>query len=112
MEKTKITYKDVEEYETLFSLAPSFLLKKFVRRKTNLVSKFRPQIQSYLDNLNCEQKAKLDIILKSDIDELQEIMQESYIKSHKKQYKILADPSSKDFIRFNLDELRKMLESD
>ena len=112
MKNTKITYDDVEEYEVLFSLVPSFLLKKFVRRKTNLVSKFRPKIQSYLDNLTSEQKVKLDIILHCDIDELQEIMHESYIKSNKKQYKILADPSSKDFIRFNLDELRKMLEED
>ena len=30
-------------------------------------------------------------------------------KSNKKQYKILADPSNKDFIRLNLDELRKMI---
>ena len=109
MENEKITYSDVEEYETLFTLAPSFLLEGFARRNTNLVSKFRSIIQSYMDNLTEIQKDKLNIILKSDIDELQSIMKEAYVRTGIKQYKILANPNYKGFIKDNLDEIRLML---
>ena len=70
MTEDKITYADVEEYQMLFTLAPPFLLEIFARRATDLVLKFKPIIQSYMDNLSDVQKNKLDIILNSDIDEL------------------------------------------
>ena len=54
-------------------------------------------------------KNKLDIILKTDVEDLQNILYEAYMKSNKKQYKILANPEYKDFIEFNLDEIRKMV---
>ena len=109
MENEKITYRDVHEYETLFTLAPSFLLEGFARRNTNLVSKFRSIIQSYMNNLTEIQKAKLDIILKCDIDELQSIMKEAYVRTGIKQYQILANPNYKGFIKDNLDEIRLMI---
>ena len=104
-----ITYADVEEYQTLFTLAPSFLLEGFARRNINLVSKFKPIIQSYMDNLTDIQKNKLDIILSTDIDELQSIMNEAYIRTGIKQYNILANPNYRGFIKDNLDEIREMI---
>ena len=109
MSEDKITYADVEEYNDLFSLAPSFMLEGFARRNTNLVLKFKSVIQSYMDNLTDEQRHKLDLILSSDVDELQSIMLESYRKTNKKQYKILANPKYKPFIENNLGELRSMI---
>ena len=109
MNQDKITYDDVYEYQTLFLLAPSFLLEMFAKRSTNLVSKFKSQVKYYLDTLDEEQKHKLGLILNSDIDELQAIMQESYQKTHKEQFKILANPNYKDFIKDNLNEIRKMI---
>ena len=42
----KITYDDVKEYESIFQMAPSFLLEHFARKNTNFVLKFQSQIQS------------------------------------------------------------------
>ena len=109
MGENEITYDDILEYESLFSLAPSFLLESFAKRESNLVLKFKSTIQSYMNNLDNEQKGKLDIILDSDISQLQSLMQEAYQKTNKKQFRILANPRYKHFIDVNLDEIRKML---
>ena len=106
---SKITYDDIREYETLFTLAPSFLLERFAKRNTNLVLKFKPTIESFLHNLNPNQKSKLDMILESDVGKLQDLLHEAYMKSGKKQYKVLANPKYRHFIEFNLDEIRKMV---
>jgi len=109
MSDEKITYRDVEQYEKLFSLTPSFLLERFAKKNTNLVLKFESKVKNHMANLSDEQKNKLDILLNSDVDELQEVMNEAYLHSNKKQYKILANPKYKDFIEHNLNELRKMV---
>lgn len=109
MSEEKITYADVDEYQSLFTLAPSFLLETFARRNTNLVSKFKTVIRSYMDNLTEIQKDKLDIILSSDIEELQIIMNEAYQRTKIKQYKVLANPNYYSFIKDNLDEIRLLL---
>lgn len=106
----KITYEDVKEYESLFKMAPSFLLERFARKNTNFVLKFQSQIQSHLNNLNPDQKDKMDLILRTDVLTLQHIMHEAYLKSKIKQYKILANPKYRQFVESNLAELRKMIE--
>lgn len=105
----KLTYKDVEEYEHFLTLAPTFLLKRMAKKNSNLVNKFKPKVQSYLNSLNDNQKEKLDILLVTDTDDLQKLMGEAYSKSNKKQYKILADPKNREFIELNINELRKMV---
>lgn len=109
MSEEKITYADVEEYQTLFTMAPSFLLETFAKRNTNLAFKFKSIIKSYMDNLTDIQKSKLDIIISSDIDELQSIMNEAYLKTKIKQYEVLANPEYKSFIKDNLDEISLLL---
>lgn len=106
----EITYEDIKDYETLFTLAPSFLLERFARKNKNLVLKFKPTIESHLSNLTDEQKNKLDLILNADVDELQSMLHEAYMKSNKKQYEILANPKYKQFIELNLGEIRKIVE--
>lgn len=109
MSEGKLTYDDVKQYEKFFTLTPSFLLERFAKKNKNLVLKFESKAKSYLANLNSVQKEKLDIVLNSDIDELQSLMKEAYEISNKKQYKILANPKYKEFIKINLDEVRKMV---
>lgn len=109
MSGDEITYGDVKDYENLFLLVPSFLMERFARKNSNLVLKFKSQIRSHLENLNNVQKIKLDLILNSDVDELQAIMKLAYSKTKIKQYKILANPEYKRFIEINLDEIRKMI---
>lgn len=106
----KITYEDVLEYENLFSLAPSFMLERWAKKNRNLVGKFKSPIKSHFANLTSDQRKKLDLILDSDIDDLQRIMNEAYVKTGKKQYKVLANPSYKQFIEDNLGELRKLID--
>lgn len=105
----KITCDDVLEYQDFFKLAPPFLLKRMAKKNSNLVKKFEPKVRSYIANLDDNHREKLHVLLNSEIDELQGIMNEAYLKTNKKQYKILADPDNKEFIRLNLDELRKMV---
>ena len=106
----QITYEDIKDYETLFTLAPSFLLERFARKNKNLVLKFKPTIESHLSNLTDEQKNKLYLILNADVEELQSLLHEAYMKSNKKQYEILANPKYKQFIELNLGEIRKIVE--
>lgn len=105
----KITYADIKKYEKLFIMAPPFLLKRFARKNTNLVSKFKPQIEERLKNLSDAEKEKLDQILNTETDELQKIMADAYEKSHIKQYKIFADPKNKQFIESNMKEIEKLI---
>lgn len=105
----KITCDDVLEYQDFFKLAPPFLLKRMAKKNSNLVKKFEPKVKSYLAHLDDNHRKKLNILLNSDIDEIQSILNESYKKTNKKQYKILADPNNKEFIQLNLEELRKMV---
>ncbi|MBQ2832029.1 hypothetical protein [Methanobrevibacter sp.] len=109
MSEDKITYDDIKQYEKFFTLTPSFLLERFAKKNKNLVLKFESKVKGYLANLNPEQQKKLDIVLKTDIDELQSLMKDAYDKSNKKQYKILANPKYKQFIEINLNEVRKMI---
>ena len=108
----KITYSDVEQYSHLFSLVPSFVINSMAKRNSNLVAKFDSTIKSYLDNLTHDEKIKLDLILSSDVDYLQSVMQEAYEKRNKKQYKVLANPDYRNFIILNLDELKKIIKKD
>lgn len=110
MDENEISYDDIRDYEALFTLAPSFLLERFARKNKNLVLKFKPTIESHLSNLNDEQKDKLDLILNAEVDELQSILHEAYMKSNKKQYEILANPKYKQFIELNLGEIHKIVE--
>lgn len=105
----KITYEDVREYEKLFTLAPSFLLERFAKRNTNLVLKFKSPIESHLNNLTDNQKRKLNIMLDTDVNDLQRLMNEAYTKTKIKQYRILANPKYRDFIEYNLSEIGKLI---
>ena len=104
----KITYNDLKEYDFLFTMTPPFngYSKK---RNTNVVKKFNSTVKSNLDNLNEKQKKQLNIIINTDIEELQEVLEIAYKKTHKKQYKLLSDYKARDFIKLNLDELKKLI---
>ncbi|AMD17441.1 hypothetical protein TL18_05050 [Methanobrevibacter sp. YE315] len=109
MSEDKITYNDVEEYGSLFTLAPPFLLEMFAKKNTDLVSKFESVIESYMDNLTDDQRMKLDLVLSSEIEHLQGIMAEAYRITNKKQYHILANPKYSQFIEENLEGIRRLI---
>lgn len=106
----KITCDDVLQYEHLFSKVPSFVLERMAKKNRNLVAKFESQIKSVFESLNETNRNKLDLILSSDVDYLQELMNEAYVKTDKKQFKILANPDYKGFIEQNLEEIRKLIQ--
>ena len=110
MSENQLSYADVKAYEKFFTLTPPFLLERFAKKNKDIVSKFESQVDKYLGKLSEDQKKKLDILLESDIDDLQAIMAEAYQKTNKKQYKILANPKYKPFIETNLNEIRKKVE--
>ena len=109
MSDEKISYEDIKEYEHLFKKVPTFLLGSFAKRNKNLVLKFESQVLKYLAMLNDNQKKKLGIVLNTEIDELQALLNEAYRNSGIKQYKILANPKNKEFIENNLNEIRRII---
>lgn len=109
MSENKIIYDDLKEYESLFTMTPSFVLGTIIKRNSNIVSKFSNQIKSHLEKLNDKQKKQLDIVLNSDVGELQELMEVAFSKTNKKQYKQLASPNAREFIELNLNEIRRLI---
>ena len=109
MMSDKITCDDVMKFEHYTSKIPAFLLGRMAKRNSNLVGKFESQIRPRLANLDGEHKRLLDIVLNSDVSDLQSVMGEAFEKTGTIQFKILADPKNAGFIESNLDELRKML---
>lgn len=107
----EITYEDVEEYEKLFKVIPSFLLEGFAKKNTNLVVKFESKVKSFLNNLNDDQKHKLNIVLNSEVEELQSILDDAHSRNNLKQYEILSNPDYKEFIETNLNEVRRLMEN-
>ena len=105
----KISYEDIIEYQHLFMLAPAFFLEIMAKKNSNLVIKFRQHVLSHFEKLTEHEKGRLEIILNSDIDDLQNLMDEAFEKSGIKQFKILANPKYKEFIELNIDELKKLL---
>lgn len=108
MDDEKISYNDVREYEHLFTLAPSFLLERFAKKEKNLVLKFKSKIEPRLNALNDVQKEKLEILLNTDVAQLQNVMMEAYRKTGIRQYEILANPRYSNFIELNMNEIRKI----
>ena len=108
MDDGKISYNDIREYEHLFTMAPSFLLERFAKKEKNLVLKFKSKSEPRLNALNDVQKEKLEIILSTDVAQLQSIMMEAYKKTGIKQYRILANPEYSNFIELNMNEIRKI----
>ena len=109
MSDKKITYNDLMAYESLFTIAPSFLLGRYIKKNTNLVKKFSSQIKSQLKNLDSKQQEQLNIVLSSDINDLQQLMLKAYKNTNKKQFKLLAQPNAGEFIRLNLSEIKKLM---
>lgn len=110
MSEDKITYEDIQRYEFVLGKVPSLLLGTMIRRNSNLISKFESTIVSKLDTLNETQKKQLDIILNSEVSEIQALLKEAYDKSGKKQYKQLSEPKATKFIESNMAELKKLVE--
>ena len=108
MDDGKISYNDIREYEHLFTMAPSFLLERFAKKEKNLVLKFKSKIEPRLNALNDVQKEKLEIILSTDVAQLQSIMMEAYKKTGINQYRILGNPKYSNFIELNMNEVRKI----
>ena len=76
-----------------------------------MVLKFESKVKSFLNNLSDNQKHKLDIVLNSEVDELQSIMEDAHSRTELKQYEILSNPNYKEFIETNLDEVRRIIEN-
>ncbi len=109
MSEEKLTYEDIQRYEFVLGKVPSLLLGTMIRRKANLVGKFETTIKSRLGSLNEVQQKHLNILLNSDVSDIQKLCQEAYNHSGKKQYKQLAEPKATEFIEKNIGELKKIV---
>lgn len=104
-----ITEKDVIETLDLFTKVPSILLRRWVSKNSNLVKSFQSQMESYKSRLSSRDMARVEKVMEMPVEELQEILKKAYVRTGKKQLKILADPKARPFIVLNLQEARKIL---
>jgi len=109
MSEDKLTYEDIKQYEFLLAKAPSLLLGTMIRTNANLISKFESFITPRLQSLNEIHRKRLDMVLNSDVSEIQALLADAYQKSGKKQYKQLSEPKATKFIEKNIAELKKLL---
>ncbi|KAF5078562.1 hypothetical protein [Methanobacterium aggregans] len=108
--EVKITEQDVIDVMHVFDRVPSLILRGFVSRNANVVKSFKNQIDSYKNKLSEEDIAKVAKVIEMQVPELQELMNNVYKKTHKKQLKILSDPKAEPFITKNLKELKNVLD--
>ncbi|MGZ7119651.1 MAG: hypothetical protein ACXVH2_08075 [Methanobacterium sp.] len=105
----KITDEDVIGLMDLFTRVPVILLKGAISSNMNAVRRFEDRIESYKSRLKPEEMEKIRAVTEMPIPELQEILHNAYLKTGKKQFKLLADPKAQKFISKNLNELKKVL---
>ncbi|MDD3753749.1 MAG: hypothetical protein PHQ17_04205 [Methanobacterium sp.] len=108
-EKVTVTEEDVISLVDVFTRAPPLMLKMVVKGNKNVVGSFESLVREYKVNLSDEELLKIEKVMDMPVSELQEILKKAYNETGQKQLKILADPKSEDFIRKNLDELRKII---
>ncbi len=108
-QETEITDEDVIQLMDQFTKVPPLLLKMVVSGNSNVVRSFQGRIEDYRDSLSPEEMAKIKKVLEMPVEDLQEILNRAYLKTHQEQLKILADPKAQPFIRKNLQELGKIL---
>lgn len=108
-EEVKVTEKDVIDVMDVFTRVPVVALKMVVSKNLNVVKTFESQIEDYRSQLSSEEIEKIEKVMEMPVPELQEILNNAYAETGKKQLKILADPKAELFIARNLQELKKVL---
>jgi hypothetical protein len=88
---------------------PPFLINVYVSKDMNAVESFKDQIKEYKSQLTEEDKEKIRRIIEMPIPELQNLLNECYLKTKLEQFKILADPKAEQFLTVNVQELKKVL---
>jgi hypothetical protein len=101
--------QDVLEMMDLFTRVPALMLKALVIRQVNVVETFQDQVDIYKKSLSSDDLAKIEIILKTPVPQLQEILKQAYQEKPTKQLKILMSPGAEPFIALNLDALKKVI---
>lgn len=105
----EITENDVLEALDQLIKVPTVLLKSVASANTNVVKTFQSQIEDYRNQLSPDEVAKIRKVIEMPVPELQDILNNAYQDTGKKQLKILADPKAESFILKNLQELKKII---
>ena len=99
----------VKKFINTVQRIPPFLVNVYVDKDMNAVESFKDQITDYKSKLTDEDKMLIKRIIEMPIPELQNLLNESYLKTNLEQFKILAEPKSEAFLTLNLKELKKIL---
>ncbi len=104
-----IKEEDVKKVINTVQRIPPFLVNVYVDKEMNAVESFKDQIVEYKSRLNDEDKIIIKKFIELPIPELQNLLNESYLKTNLEQFKILAEPKSEAFLTLNIEELKKIL---
>ena len=105
----EIKEDDIKEVLGIFERVPPFLLKIAISKNMNAVKSFGGQIEEYKGRLTIEHREKIRKVMEMPVPELQKLLDEIYLKTNCKQFKILAQSKSAAFLELNLCEFEKVL---
>ena len=105
----EIKEENIKKFINTVERIPPFLVNVYVDKDMNAVESFKDQIIEYKSQLTDEDKIIIKRIIEMPIPELQNLLNESYLKTNLEQFKILAEPKSEPFLTLNLEELKKIL---
>jgi hypothetical protein len=99
----------IKEVLSIVERAPPFLINVYVSKDMNAVESFESQIEKYKSQLTDEDRLIIRRIIEMPIPELQNLLNDIYMKTNLEQFKILADSKSEPFLTLNVRELKKVL---
>jgi len=105
----EITKEDVLRVLDIFRRVPTFILKRFVYRNNDLVSRFADQIEDYGSSLDNEDRLKIRKLVDMPVSEVQKLLQEAYEETGASQFEILASVEASAFLETNLKSLKRLM---
>ncbi len=99
----------IKKVLSIVERAPPFLINVYVSKDMNAVESFESQIEKYESQLTDEDRLIIRRIIEMPIPELQNLLNDIYMKTNLEQFKILADSKSEPFLTLNVRELKKVL---
>ncbi len=101
--------EDIRGLIDLLEKFPPFVINSYVSGNINAVEEFEEQIKEHTSQLTEDDLSKIRKVVDLPIPELQNLLNELYLKTNLEQFKTFADPKAGPLIELNLEELKKIL---
>jgi hypothetical protein len=101
--------KDIRGLIDLLEKFPPFVINSYVSENINGVKEFEEQIKEQTSHLTEEDLSKIRKVMEMPVPELQNLLNDLYLRTKLEQFKTLGEPKAEPLIALNLKELKKIL---